>query len=347
VGEPCTPLQGSLTAAAGLIPPAFTSVISSLVQPAANFTKTDGSISYPSDMKARFLVATIVAGVMCLPVSAGTVIWDEAVNGDLSGLGTSIGNFQVGTNTFLGSGSLLRSGGNAASADTDSGFLVLNDGLRIDSMTAFITSLFESPGSTLFTRFAGLHSPTTPTIVEIEMISNATLISLLPDDTLGTYRFFTGGGSAGVADDATILWDWRIDIVVSTVPEPVTIDIQPHNDHNSINCNNDQKAITVAILTTEDFDTTSVDHTTVTFEGATESHVNKKSGEPKRHEEDVDGDGDIDQVFHFRLGDTDLDCSSTEGTLTGLTIGSISIEGTDEINMVGGTTVITVGQPIP
>ena len=177
-------------------------------------------------MKARLLVLVIVLG-LCLATTnsfADTVVlWDEAVNGDLSGLGTSIGNFQVGTNTFLGSGSLLRSGGNAASADTDSGFLVLNDGLRIDSMTAFITSLFESPGSSLFTRFAGLHSPTTPTIVEIEMISNATLISLLPDDTPGTYRFFTGGGGAGVADGGTILWDWRIDMVVSTIPEPSTI----------------------------------------------------------------------------------------------------------------------------
>ena len=177
-------------------------------------------------MKSRFLVLAIVLG-LCLATTnsfADTVVlWDEAVNGDLSVLGTSIGNIQVGTNTFLGSGSLLRSGGNAASADTDSGFLVLNDGLRIDSMTAFITSLFESPGSTLFTRSAGLHSPTTPTIVEIEMISNATLISLLPDDTPGTYRFFTGGGSAGVADDATIVWDWRIDMVVSTIPEPSTL----------------------------------------------------------------------------------------------------------------------------
>jgi len=167
--------------------------------------------------KCRYL--SIVFLLCFSSVSSATVIWDETVNGDLSGLGTSIGNIPVGTNTFLGSGSLLRSGGGAASADTDSGLFVLNDGLRIDSMTAFITSLFESPGSTLFTRFTGLHSPTTLDIFGIEMISNVTLISLLPDDTPGTYRFFTGGGAAGVADDATIRWDWRIDIVVSPIPE--------------------------------------------------------------------------------------------------------------------------------
>ena len=54
----------------------------------------------------------------------------------------------------------------------------------------------------------------------------------------------------------------------------------------------------------------------------------------RRHEEDVDGDGDIDLVFHFKLGDTDLDCSSIEGTLTGETYDGIPISGTDALNMI-------------
>jgi hypothetical protein len=49
----------------------------------------------------------------------------------------------------------------------------------------------------------------------------------------------------------------------------------------------------------------------------------------------VDGDGDIDLVFHFRLGDTDLSCDSTEGTLTGETFDGQSVEGTDSVNMIG------------
>ncbi len=91
----------------------------------------------------------------------------------------------------------------------------------------------------------------------------------------------------------------------------------------------------MAILTTEDFDATKVDHTTVTFEGASETHVDKKSGEPRRHEGDVDSDGDTDLVFHFRLGDTSLTCSSTEGTLTGETSDGQAIQGTDAVRMVG------------
>ena len=114
----------------------------------------------------------------------------------------------------------------------------------------------------------------------------------------------------------------------------VDIDIKPGSDPNSINCNDDKGTIAVAILTTDDFDATTVDHTTVTFEGAGETHVNKKTGVARRHEEDVDGDGDTDLVLHFRLGDTDLTCDSTEGTLTGETFDGQAIEGTDAVRMI-------------
>jgi len=115
----------------------------------------------------------------------------------------------------------------------------------------------------------------------------------------------------------------------------IEIDIKPGSDPNSINCNNDKNVIAVALLTTEDFDATTVDQTTVTFEGASETHVDKKTGLPRVHEEDVDGDGDTDLVFHFRLGDTDLTCASSEGRLEGETLGGQPIFGVDSVRIVG------------
>ena len=114
----------------------------------------------------------------------------------------------------------------------------------------------------------------------------------------------------------------------------VSIDIKPGSYPNSISCMNRKESITVAVLTTDSFDAMSVDHTTVIFEGAREIHVDRKTGLPLRHIEDVDFDGDLDLVFHFMRRDTALTCSSTTGTLTGMTYDGIPIEGTDSVRMV-------------
>jgi hypothetical protein len=116
---------------------------------------------------------------------------------------------------------------------------------------------------------------------------------------------------------------------------PVAIDIKPGSDPNSVNCDASDEVISVAILTTDDLDATAVDHTTVTFEGASEVHMDRRTGEPRRHQEDVDGDGDMDLVFHFRLGDTGLTCASTAATLTGETFVGLIIAGTDAMRMIG------------
>ncbi|MCH7928164.1 MAG: FG-GAP repeat protein, partial [Candidatus Dadabacteria bacterium] len=151
-------------------------------------------------------------------------------------------------------------------------------------------------------------------------------VSIEGDTAIVGARFNDGPGSAYI-----FIFSPAIEVVV---------DIKPGSDPNSINCLRN-RTIAVAILTTStadgdpfDFDATTVDHTTVEFEGATESHVNKKTGVVKRHEKDVDRDGDTDLVLHFKLFDTNLGCESTEGLLTGQTFGGQAIEGTDSVNMI-------------
>jgi hypothetical protein len=113
----------------------------------------------------------------------------------------------------------------------------------------------------------------------------------------------------------------------------VTIDIKPGAYPNSINCISGGNAvIPVAILSTSSFDALSVDHTTVRFEGASHTHFSR--GQMTRHEEDVNGDGLLDLVFHFRRNQTTLSCNSTTGTLTGMTYCGQAIKGMDTVNMV-------------
>ncbi|MBI5475553.1 MAG: T9SS type A sorting domain-containing protein [Ignavibacteriales bacterium] len=128
----------------------------------------------------------------------------------------------------------------------------------------------------------------------------------------------------------------------------VLIDIKPGSFPNSINCQNQNGVIPVAILSTPEFDARTVDHTTVRFgpSGAKETHCvggNGGKGQRigsgnecplKRHEEDVDGDGDIDLIFHFKHSETGLACSDTIGTLTGKTFSDKNISGSDIIRPV-------------
>jgi len=112
----------------------------------------------------------------------------------------------------------------------------------------------------------------------------------------------------------------------------VTIDIKPEAAGNPFTCANPNPPLPVAILTTPGFDATTVDHTTVRF-GRTGTEAAELHG--ARHEEDVDGDGDVDLLFHFRTGDTGLTCADTQGILTGMTFGGTAISAADVVTPVG------------
>jgi len=84
--------------------------------------------------------------------------------------------------------------------------------------------------------------------------------------------------------------------------------------------------VPVAVLTTDEFDASTVDPTTVLFAGAS----------PVRWAmEDVDADGDMDLVLHFKTQGLNLTDASMNATLTGeTTTDGKHIRGTDSVNIV-------------
>ncbi len=112
-------------------------------------------------------------------------------------------------------------------------------------------------------------------------------------------------------------------------PISVAIDIKPGSFPNSINPRSRGK-IPVAILTTDTFDATSVDPTTVRFgvEGTEASPVYFAL-------KDVNGDGKRDMILLFNTEETGIKCGETSASLRGKTFGGQEISGSDSIHIVG------------
>ena len=140
-------------------------------------------------------------------------------------------------------------------------------------------------------------------------------------------RETTGGQQRSFLDNVLIVQPDSGSVVA------IDIDIKPGSDPNSINPRS-KGVIAVAVLTTEDFDATQIDAATVLFgpDEASPSHAKK---DPLGHFEDVDDDGDIDVVFHFKTQKTGIACGDTTATLTGETLGGQPLEGTDSVRTVG------------
>lgn len=126
--------------------------------------------------------------------------------------------------------------------------------------------------------------------------------------------------------NATIADGEGLGTIVDDDPIPVLIDIKPGSDPNSINLGS-KGVIPVAILTTEDFDATTVDGETVRFGPGQAAPVHYAI-------EDVDGDGDLDIILHFKVQEADIGAEDTEAILTGQTQDSVHIIGVDAVRIV-------------
>ncbi|MBI5649417.1 MAG: glycoside hydrolase family 16 protein [Chloroflexi bacterium] len=109
----------------------------------------------------------------------------------------------------------------------------------------------------------------------------------------------------------------------------VNIDIKPNDYPNSINPRSNG-VIPVAILTTDNFDATTVDMQTIRFGATGTEAVAAKSAL-----EDVNKDSHIDLILHFDTQAIGINCGGTSGVLTGKTLSGQQIKGTDSINTVG------------
>jgi len=110
---------------------------------------------------------------------------------------------------------------------------------------------------------------------------------------------------------------------------PIEIDIKPGSDPNSINIKSKGR-IPVAVLTTPSFDAASVDTETVRF-GRTGSEA------PAVHSalEDIDADGDLYLILHFKREETGIQCGDNAAYLTGKTFSNESLEGSDTVKIKG------------
>jgi hypothetical protein len=109
----------------------------------------------------------------------------------------------------------------------------------------------------------------------------------------------------------------------------VNIDIKPGGGQNSINPNS-KGVIPVAILSTPQFDAASLNLSSLFF-GPSSAPIEHKNG----HLQDIDGDGSLDLLVHFRTQDTGIACGDTSASLNGETISGQAFTGIDSITTTG------------
>jgi len=280
--------------------------------------------------KIKLILGASILLLVSVPVNATTVNYDESISGDLPhgvlSEVTNVGTFDIGTNTVSGSINQPFGGGGDSS---DSFLFDIDVGHQLNSatLTFIATGLngmivqlakFDDTNTLIYAEKPVVGTPS-------NILTSASPFGNVLPDTEGTYLVLTPG-SFGADDDVDMNYTWAFE--VSLASTPVTIDIKPGSDPNSVNPRSNG-VIPVAVLGSIDFDATQVDYSTVTFgpDGAAPAHDG--------HVEDVDDDGYMDAVFHFRTQETGIVCGDTEATLNGEIFDGTLITGTDTVNTVG------------
>jgi len=160
----------------------------------------------------------------------------------------------------------------------------------------------------------------------------------------------------GKPDLATIdPWSDAVDVFLHAAPPPiveVSIDVLPGSDDNVIRLGS-QGNLPVAILSTENFDATTVDPASVRLAGAP-ARVDPK-GDPACQPEDVNRDHRVDLLCKVDKTALQLHAGDTVAVLTATTFGGTALQGQDTVRVLEGqaphlpsTTLWPVGvSPVP
>jgi hypothetical protein len=154
---------------------------------------------------------------------------------------------------------------------------------------------------------------------------------LMLGDNVVAVRAWDGGPACAISNRlyehlAVVVTIFHKDVL------PVEIDIKPGSDPNSINLGS-HGAVPVAILSTLDFDATTVDPESVELAGA--GVRLKGKGTPMASYEDVNNDGATDLVVHISTDALELTDTDEEALLVGETYdGLYIIRGYDFVRIV-------------
>jgi hypothetical protein len=153
-----------------------------------------------------------------------------------------------------------------------------------------------------------------------------TLGVVLGSSTIGIQNATKDDGLTVVYNDGSYPHE-ELAILLRPRPE-MEIDIMPGSARNPINLES-RGLIPVAILTTDDFDALNVDATTITFgpDGASIAHR-------EAHVKDVDWDGDLDLLTHFRTRETGIEPFDAYACLVAELFDGTMVEACDAISTV-------------
>ena len=145
------------------------------------------------------------------------------------------------------------------------------------------------------------------------------------DEGQGQQLLDTVGQSNGFISGAE--WVPGVELLSPKNCAAITIAFDVKPDH--INPNS-RRLLAATVLTTDSFDATTIDPTTIRFgktgTEATPVDVNKK---------DVNGDGQPDVLLMFSLQDIGIQCGDSSVSMTGQTVNGTPINGSDSISTVG------------